>query len=401
MTHLVKRTWAEIDLDAAAHNFQVILKAAAGKPVLAVIKADAYGHGAVQLGRLYRDMGAAGFAVSNLEEGIELRQAGLDLPILILGYTPPEEVADLAKYDLTTALFGAEYAVRLSAEAQQAGVTVSVHIKLDTGMGRIGFDCRSEAAIPASARLAADCATLPGLHATGAFTHFATADRDSDPNAEFTNAQYRRFMAGVEAIRARGVALDFVHCCNSAGTMLHADKHLDGMRAGIILYGLPPNPGLEFMDQFYPVMALKSVVSFVKTLAPGECVSYGRTYTAQESVRVATVPIGYADGYPRIVSNKGQALLHGQRVPIIGRVCMDQLMLDISKLENVQEGDTVTLFGKDGEAQLPVEELSALAGTINYETVCDVARRVPRIYLKHGKPVEICNRIVKKEESTP
>lgn len=394
MTDYLKRTWAQIDLDAATHNFKQILRTADGTPVIAVVKADAYGHGAVRMSKLYAQLGAAALAVSNIEEGIELRRHELRLPILILGYTPPEEAARLAAYDIEQAVFSCEFAKALSDAAVGAGVHVKIHLKLDTGMGRIGFDCRQSDRLQEAAQLAAQAARLPGLISRGAFTHFSTADRDSDPNGEFTAAQYERFATATALIRAKGVALPVCHCCNSAGLMLHADKHMDAMRAGIILYGLTPNAGLAFIDDFKPVMELKSTVSMVKTLKAGDYVSYGRTFQAPHDCVVATVAVGYADGYPRVASGKGRVLIHGQFAPILGRVCMDQMMIDVTDIENVQMGDTVTLFGRDGDRQLPAEELAKLAGTINYETVCDVGPRVPRVYIQGGKIEHVLNRLV-------
>lgn len=394
MTHFVKRTWAEIDLDAAAHNFDIIKEAAAGGPVIAVIKADAYGHGAKRMAELYVEMGAAGFAVSNIEEAIELRRDGIRLPILILGYTPVEEAADLVKYDILQAVFSREYAQKLSASAVAWHFSIKMHLKLDTGMGRIGFNCRSAAAVDAGVQEAVYAARLPGLRCEGAFTHFATADRDNDPDGVFTAAQYDRFSAAVAKIEAAGVPLPVCHCCNSAATMLHADKHLNGMRAGIILYGLTPNPGLEFIDRFQPVMSLKSTVSMVKRIHAGETVSYGRTFAAAEDMDVATVSIGYADGYPRTASNKGRVLIHGRYAPVVGRVCMDQLIVDVSGIPDVREGDVVTMFGTDGGFNISAEEVAGYADTINYETVCDVGLRVPRVYLKGGSVESVLNRLI-------
>lgn len=394
MSEFLKRTWAQVDLDAAAHNFAQVLRAADGVPVIAVVKADAYGHGAVRLSRLYAELGAAALAVSNIEEGIELRRHDIRLPILILGYTPPEEAARLVAYNIEQAVYSYEFAVALSKAAVAANVQVKIHLKLDTGMGRIGFDCRSSDRLQESAALAAKAAKLPGLIPTGAFTHFSTADRDSDPNGEFTAAQYDRFATATALIKAQGVDLPLCHCCNSAGTMLHADKHMDAMRAGIILYGLTPNAGLEFIDDFRPVMEFKSTVSMVKTIQKGDYVSYGRTYQAEGDRVLATVSVGYADGYPRVASGKGRVLVRGQFAPIIGRVCMDQMMIDVTDIPGVQSGDTVTLFGRDGENVLPAEELARLAGTINYETVCDVGPRVPRVYIQDGEIESVLNRLV-------
>lgn len=394
MNEFVRRTWVEINLDAAEHNYAQILRAANGIPLIAVVKADAYGHGAVRLASLYEKMGASRLAVSNIEEGIELRKNGIALPIMILGYTPAKEAENLARYDIEQAVFSAEFAQLLSNAAAKARVKVKIQLKLDTGMGRLGFDCRSMESVRESALLAAQAAKLPGFKPIGAFTHFSTADRDSDPDGEFTAEQYARFSAAVDAIKAQGVELPLCHCCNSAGAMLHRDKHMDALRAGIILYGLTPNSGLEFIDDFKPMMSFRSSVSMVKSIKKGEFVSYGRTFSAPCDMTVATVSAGYADGYPRAASNKARVLINGQFASIIGRICMDQFIVDVSDIPNVKMGDTVTLFGRDGDKTLPVEELAQIAGTINYETVCDVGMRVPRVYIKNGEVESVLDRLI-------
>ena len=394
LTGYMKRTWAEVDLDAALHNFTVIKEQAGGSKVMAVVKADACGHGARMLSRLYDENGADAFAVSNLEEGVQLRRWGIGKPILVLGYTPPEEAGALAAADIAQALFSSEYAARLSRFASEAGVTVKVHIKVDTGMGRLGFDCRREEHIAAAAEEAAAAVRLPGLLAEGIFTHFASADLDGDPDGSFTASQYARFRAAADAVEAAGICLPYKHCCNSAGLMLHPEMGMDYVRPGIILHGLTPSPGLPFMDRFKPTLSLKSTVSFVKPLAAGDTVSYGRTYKAERPILAATVAIGYADGYPRLLSGRGRALIRGKSAPIIGRVCMDQMVVDVTGIPGVKEGDVVTLIGRDGDENLPVEEISGLCGTINYETMCDISRRVPRVYISGGQVVEVENHLM-------
>lgn len=387
----MKRTWAEIDLDAALHNFKIIKEQAGGRGVMAVVKADACGHGARVLSALYQENGATAFAVSNLEEGLQLRRWGIHLPILILGYTPPEEAGCLAEAGISQTVYSTEYARRLSRFAGGAGVTIRIHIKIDSGMGRLGFNCRREGKVAAAVAEAAAAARLPGLQTEGVFTHFASADRDGDPDAVYTQGQYRRFMQAVEGLEAAGLTFVWRHCCNSAGLMLHADKRLDLVRPGIILHGLTPSPGLPFMERFRPTMSLKSTVSYVKELDPGDTVSYGRTFRAERPMRAATLAVGYADGYPRLLSGRGRVLLHGKSAPIIGRVCMDQMVVDVTDIPEVKEGDTATLIGRDGKEWLPVEEISALCGTINYETMCNISRRVPRVYIQGGKIVKVQN----------
>lgn len=393
MMHFVKRTWAQIDLDAAACNFSEIRRAVGECAIVAVIKADAYGHGAVRMARLYDSLGVDRFAVSNVEEAAELRRAGLRQPILILGYTPVEEVSALGRYDVIQSVFDITYAERLSEAALRAGTEVKISLKLDSGMGRIGFDCRSGETLEQTVGLAVRAARLPGFLCDGAFTHFASSDGDNDPDGSFTTEQYLRFVRAVEAIRAAGVRLPFVHCCNSAAAMQRREMHADGVRMGIALYGLTPNPGLAFMKSFRPVLSFYSTVSMVKCIRAGETVSYGRTFTALRNMKVATVSAGYADGYPRALSGKGRVLIHGAYAPVIGRICMDQFVVDVSDIAGVKEGDRVTLIGRDGENSVPAEEVAALAGTINYEIVCGIGYRVPRVYIQNGKVEGILDRL--------
>ena len=391
----MKRTWAEVDLDAALHNFRVIKEHAGESKVMAVVKADACGHGARVLSRLYEDNGADAFAVSNLEEGVQLRRWGITRPILVLGYTPPCEAGRLASERISQAVFSAEYASRLSQAARQAGVSVKIHIKIDSGMGRLGFNCRRMEHVDAAAAEALSAARLPGLVPEGIFTHFASADRDGDPDGSFTKDQYERFKAAAEAMEAAGLSFAYKHCCNSAGLMLHGDKGMDMVRPGIILHGLTPSSGLPFMDRFLPTLSFKSTVSFVKPLEAGDAVSYGRTYRAKGPMLAATIAAGYADGYPRLLSGKGRALIRGQYAPIIGRVCMDQTVADVTGIPGVREGDTVTLIGRDGDNAIPAEEIAGLCGTINYEIMCNISRRVPRVYLSGGRVVEVENHLLK------
>ncbi len=377
----IRRTWAEIDLDALGRNFAKI-KSRANGPVMAVIKADAYGHGAAILAKELEALGADSFAVSNLDEAVELRHAGITLPILILGFTPAERAPELCKYDVAQAVFSLGFAKALNAAAGDAGVNVKCHLKLDTGMGRIGFDCRNSELCGANEMF--EAAMLSNLEIEGAFTHFASADSHDESDIEFTTAQHSRFMSALEILKQNtGIAPKFIHCRNSAALLLQPDMQHDISRAGIILYGLTPAYDLSLPDNFEAVMSLKSVVSMVKSVRAGESVSYGRTYSAEKDAVLATIPVGYADGYNRLLSNKGYVLINGKKANIVGRVCMDQMMVDVTDIE-VQTGDEVLLFGNG----LPVEILAEMCGTINYEMVCAVSRRVPRIYIKNGKPVK-------------
>lgn len=367
------RTWAEISVSALVHNFKTIKNSAKDCRLMAVVKADAYGHGTDIVLPALISAGADCFAVSNIDEAMELRTMGIDSPVLILGYTPPEAAEKLAKNNIIQTVYDKTFAEKLSEYAKKAKVTVSAHIKLDTGMGRIGFDCRDKSLN--GIKDITEILALPCLSFEGIFTHFAAADRSGDQNGDYTKEQYDRFMKAVSLIKEKCKTALTVHCCNSAGILLEKDKHSCLCRPGVILYGLSPDKDMKFSEELIPVMTLKSVVSMVKEVEKDTCISYGRTFKSDKKMKLATVSVGYADGYPRLLSNKGQVIINGQRASIVGRVCMDQMLVDVSHIENVEIGDEVTLFGKD----LPVDEIAELAGTINYEIVCGVSKRVPRI----------------------
>ena len=391
MSEFLKRTWAEIHLDRLQGNFQAIQASLApGSQAMAVVKADGYGHGAAAAAKALRQAGAAWFGVSNLEEAVQLRRAGIDGDILILSFTPPEEAGRLAEFAVTQTVLSRPYAEELDAAAQAAGVRVRVHLKVDTGMSRVGFLYHREGDEAVLDDMAAAC-RLPHLTAEGIFTHFASADEDEDGG--FTRRQFALFMDAVRRLEKRGVSFALRHCCNSAATLRYPEMHLDMVRPGIILYGLSPAPWMEGMLPLDPVMELKTTVSMIKDLPADTPVSYGRIYTTGEARRVATVPIGYADGYPRVLSNRADMLLAGRRVRVVGRVCMDQCMLDVTGLD-VRESMVATVFGRDGEAFLPVEELADHMGTINYEVVCQISKRVPRLFVRDGQVVGQLNYIV-------
>lgn len=387
MEDILKRTWAEISLDAVEHNFREIQKRLRPETkICCVIKADAYGHGAERLAKEYENLGADWFAVSNLEEAQQLRRAGVKLPILILGYTPPEMAEVLARQNISQALVGAEYGAALSEQAQKAGVAVKVHISLDTGMSRIGFLYQNPQRDAAALEEVEHACKLPGLEPEGIFTHFAVADEGENGSA-YTRMQYQNFCDAIERLNRRGVKFRIRHCANSAAIFDYPEMQLDMVRAGVILYGLMPSGSVRNPAALISAMQLKSVVALVKNIPAQTTVSYGRKFTAAKETTVATVPIGYADGYPRILFQSAEMLVRGKRAKIIGRVCMDQLMLDVTNIPNVRVGDTVTVFGKDREATLSVDELAAQIGTINYELVCAVSKRVPRVYYRNGAVV--------------
>ncbi len=374
MTKFLRRAWAEIDTDALIHNFNII-KQTATTPVCAVVKADAYGHGVDIVAPILQESGADSFAVSNIEEAIELRELGITKPILILGYTPTEFVCELKKHDISQCVHSLDYALELSNKAVKNNKKIKIQIKLDTGMSRIGFDCRDDNLVGITDAITA--AKLDGFVLEGVFTHFAVADRNESQEDGFTDKQYGRFSRAVEILKSNGLSPRICHCCNSAALCLDDNKHFDMCRAGIILYGLTPSSDLKLRQDFIPVMNFKSVVSQVKNICKGDTVSYGRTFTAKNNMKIATISCGYADGYPRLLSNKAQVLINGQKANIIGRVCMDQFCVDVTNIMGVKRDDEVLLWGKE----LPVENLADMIGTINYELVCGISSRVKRVKL--------------------
>ena len=370
------RTWAEIDISALKHNFNILKTKANGTKLMAVVKADGYGHSADIIAPVLENEGADYFAVSNIDEAIALREIDIKKPILILGYTPVDMVRELATNNLSQCVYSLEYAQRLSALAVFYGIKIKVHIKLDTGMSRLGFNCKNNDLCELEDAL--NAAKLPNLICEGVFTHFAVADRTKLEEDGFTDNQYNLFMKAANRFKEEGFTDALYHCCNSAGTILDNDKHLDMTRVGISLYGLSPSSSLELEDDLIPVLTVKSVVSLVKEIKAGDTVSYGRTFKCEKPMKIATVTAGYADGYPRLLSNKGFVYINGQKANIVGRVCMDQMCVDVTDIPSVKMGDEVLLFGKD----LKVDTLADLCDTINYEIICGISPRVPRVIFK-------------------
>ncbi len=391
-----KRFWAEIDMDAARENFRQLRAMLAPETRLCcVVKANAYGHGAPYLATCYEELGADFFAVSNIEEAMQLRRHGIEKKILILGYTPAECAPLLAEYGISQTVFSAEYAEELEAFAASAGVSLPIHVKLDSGMGRLGFSCRhgESETLDEIVRVAA----MPHLCPEGIFTHFALAD-GGEAGRAYTEEQYRCFRAAVETLAARGVHFSICHCANSAAMLDFADGRLDMVRAGLVLYGVAPSKEVKNLPPLRPVMSLRAVISQVKSLRAGDTVSYGCTFRAPRDMRIAIVPVGYADGYLRRNGEGGAyMLLHGKRAPIVGRICMDQLMLDVSDIPDAAPSDVVTVIGTDGEETITADMLSALTGTIPYEILCGVGERVPRFYLSGGRVVHIKDNIIEGE----
>ena len=371
------RVYAEIDLDAVLYNFESMRKnMTEGTQVIAVIKADAYGHGAVPIAHLMEERDYIwGFATATAEDAMQLRKAGLRKPILILGYVFEEYDDVLIREDIRPTVFKKETAYRLSRKAKEQGRVLPIHLAVDTGMTRIGFADTKD-----SAEIIKEISMLPGITIEGLFTHFARAD-ESDKT--FAEKQLERYMAFADQLKELEIQIPIHHCSNSAGIIDLPQANLDVVRAGITIYGIYPSQEVKKeCVPLKPVMKLKSHIAYIKDVEEGVEISYGGTFTTKRKSRIATIPVGYADGYPRSLSGKGSVLIRGQRAPITGRICMDQFMVDVTDLQDVSELDEVTLLGEDREAVLPVEELSALSGRFPYEFVCNISQRVPRIYKK-------------------
>ena len=371
------RIQAEIDLDAMTYNLEHIKKnLKPGTKIIAVLKADGYGHGAVPLGRrIQQDPEVWGIAVATVEEGVELREAGITKPILILGYTYQEDYQKIVDMDFRPAVFKKSMAQELSKAAVRAKKTLKIHIKIDTGMTRIGYR-NVETDVPEILEIS----RLAGIEVEGIFTHFARADETDTTPARI---QYEKFQEFLHALEEEGLSIPMKHCSNSAGIIRMQEANLDAVRAGIILYGLYPSPEVEKEPvPLKPLMSLRSHIAYIKTVEPGVEISYGGIFTTTRKTRVATIPVGYADGYARGLSNKGSVLIHGKRAPILGRVCMDQFMVDVTDIPEARELDQVTLLGKDQEDCITMEELGNLSGRFNYEFACCISKRVPRVYLE-------------------
>ena len=377
------RTQAKIDLDAVEYNYNnTRAKLPQGCKLLGVIKADAYGHGAIELARFLENK-CDFFGVACIEEAIELKKADIKTPVLILGYVAPAFYDLVVKYDIRIPVFSYDTAKALSDEAVKLGKTVPFHFCIDTGMSRIGFQVNEE-----SADVCKKICALPNIEAEGLFSHFATADETDLTKALAQREKYKVF---VEMLENRGIQIPIKHLNNSAGIM-NFDEYFDMCRMGIILYGLYPSEEVDkSLLDIKPVMSWLTHISHIKTLEAGREVSYGGTFKTTEPRVIATIPVGYADGYPRCLSNKGRVIINGQYAPIVGRVCMDQFMVDVTDVDGAELDSTVTLVGKDGDAELSMEEVSNSAYSFNYELPCRVARRVPRTYYKDGKFVKATN----------
>ena len=377
------RVYAKIDLDAIASNMERMKRNL--KPdtkIMAVIKADGYGHGAVPIAQMLENVDYIwGYAVATLDEAVVLKSEGMKKPVLVLGCVFPDQYMEMLKYDIRMNVYTEEMAEAISEMAAREGVTAYMHIKLDTGMARLGFDTDIES-VEAIHRIS----QMKNVCMEGIFTHFAKAD---EADKSFTQKQIQDFVWITQELKKRNVEFQYEHCANSAAIIDVPDANFDLVRAGISTYGLYPseevckeNVGLK------PALALKSHVAFVKEIDAGTPVSYGGTFVSEKHMKIATIPVGYADGYPRNLSNVGYVLIRGKKAPILGRVCMDQFMVDVTDIEGVSFGDKVTLIGRDGNEIITVEDLGALSGRFNYEFICDLGKRIPRVYVRDGKIAE-------------
>lgn len=372
----LRPAWAEIDLDIFEHNVKEIRRVIGPRPgIMAVVKANAYGHGAVECALVAQEAGCS-LAVAVVSEGVELRRAGLKGPVLVLGYTPPEQADTVVQNDLDVTVFGMDAARALSGAAARHGKWARVHVKVETGMGRIGL-----VPGPALSAFVAQAVALPNLRVAGAFTHFAAADFDST----YTQAQFKAFRDSlklIERLAGKGVV---THSSNSAAIMDFPETHLDAVRPGIILYGYYPSETVTKKAAVTPPLSLKCRIGHVRAVETGETIGYGRTYRVEKPCLIATLPIGYADGYRRALSNKGHVLVQGSRAPIVGRVCMDQTMVDVTGIPGVSTGDEVVLLGSQGQQTISADDLALEVGTISHEVLTGIGGRVPRIYRRHGQ----------------
>lgn len=382
MESTLRRTWAEIDLDALAHNYNVLRKHI-GENVkfLGVVKADAYGHGSVQVSRLLQNLGADYLAVSSIDEAIELRKNDITMPILILGHTPREQVAELIKYNITQAVTCQAKAIEYSEEAVKAGGTLKIHIKVDTGMSRLGYLCDNDFFENGVEGICHGC-SLPGLDAEGIFTHFAVSDEEGEENKAYTRHQFKLFTDVIDAVEKKlGHKFKIRHCANTGAVAKYPETWLDMVRPGLLLYGYG-----EFAEELglMPVMTLKTTVSTIKIYPAGTAISYGGIYKTTDTTRIGVVPYGYADGFFRCLSNKYSLMTREGAAPVRGKICMDMCMIDLTDKPSVDVGSEVEIFGKNNS----INNMAQLAQTIPYELTCAVSKRVPRFYIKDGAVVE-------------
>lgn len=381
----MSRTWAEINIDAMKYNVKNIRKITSpGAKIMAVVKADAYGHGYRRVCKSLLESGVDCFAVAMAAEAKEIRRSGFDVPVLILGATPDSEAEELVRYDIIPNVYNYEFAEYLSQIAVGQNKNVKIHLKIDTGMSRLGFVAGDD-----NTELIKEIikiSNLPNIIIDGIFSHFACSD---EADLSYTYMQFERFKSLTDELEAAGITIPCKHIANSAAIMMYPEMHLDMVRAGIILYGYYPSEDVDKTKlSLKPVMTLKSRVTLVKETEAGRGVSYGKTYITDKNTKIATIPIGYADGYLRSLSQKAKMEIGGKLCSVIGRICMDQCMIDVTNVNNINIGDEVTIFGAD---TITADDLACRIGTINYEIICMIGKRVPRVYISDGKAVKVLN----------
>ncbi|MBR2782259.1 MAG: alanine racemase [Oscillospiraceae bacterium] len=386
-----KKTWVEVDLDRLAHNYHVIRSAIPDQTrFLGVVKADAYGHGAVPVSLHLQELGADYFAVSNLDEAIQLRRGGIDRPILILGYTPPEFAIEMTLLKITQEVHSLEYAKALS-KSLPVGQTLRIHIKLDTGMSRLGFFSYDR---PETADEIREISELPHLQIEGCLQHFAAADGRSTDDRAYTRLQYRRFQEMLDQIRALGVDPGICHCANSGAVIDYPEYAMDMVRPGIATYGLSPSEELSGVLDLKPILSWKASIGQIRSFPAGVSISYARTFTTARPSRIAVLSVGYGDGLSRALSNGWEVVLHGKRVPIVGRICMDMCMIDVTDVPETKVEDPVTLISSEATEGITAEDMAQRLGTISYEVLCGISKRVPRLYLRNGEVADELRYIV-------
>ena len=389
MEYKVTRTWAEINLDNIAHNVREIRRIV-GKhtEIMAVVKADAYGHGVLETVSTIIENGATRLAVSMLDEAIQLRKIGIDVPILVLSHTNPKRVDEVIKYNITQAVYSHDMAEALSNEALRRGTRAKIHIKIDTGMTRVGFQPGYNAV-----KAVVEIQKLPGIIIEGIFSHFATAD---EKDSSYTMHQMELFESIITELNRIGILIPIRHISNSAAILQYPQFAMELVRPGIILYGIYPSDEVsKDTADLKPAMALKTSIAHIKWVDAGTSVSYGRKFTTSRKSLIATLPVGYADGYSRLLSGKSRVLVNGQFAPVIGSICMDQCMIDVTDIEgDIKTGDEVVLLGRQGDREITARELAGYMGTIPYEVVCIIGKRVPRVYIKNGRIVNILNYLI-------
>ncbi|HLN60416.1 MAG TPA: alanine racemase [Symbiobacteriaceae bacterium] len=372
----LRPTWVEVDLDAIAHNVSELRRLAPDSQVMAVVKADGYGHGAQAVARTALEAGATWLGVATVEEGVDLRRVGIVAPTLIFGYVPVEQTGMVLLHGLRPAVFSLDLARALEERGAGLKRQARIHLKIDTGMGRVGVRLHELAEFVRQLR------AFPHLEVEGVFTHLATADEPENP---FAQEQLAEFEEALHLLRDMGINPPVIHAAASAATMLLPNSHYDLVRAGIAMYGLPPDPALTWPANLRPALTWRTKVGLVKEIRTGQTVSYGCTYRAERSERIASLPVGYADGFPRHLSNKGEVLIQGRRCPVVGRVCMDQTMVRLPDDVTVSPGDEVVLIGRQGNEVITASDIAQTTGTINYEVVCGISKRVPRLYRQDGR----------------